>query len=69
VLFAVTAVLADSKPIWIVLLVFHGCVIATLTIATSHCEDDAVVFLSHGFTLFSLPALCDLCGGADSGCR
>jgi hypothetical protein len=51
VLLAMAAVFADCKSIRIVLFVLHGCVIATFAIATSHCEDDAIVFLGHGFTL------------------
>jgi hypothetical protein len=57
VLFAVTAVLAYSKPVRIVSLVFHGCVIATFAIATSQREDDTVVFLGHGsYPFYSIKA-------------
>ena len=44
---AKTAVLADGKPIRVVLFVFHRCVIATFAIAASQRDYDAVVLLSQ----------------------
>lgn len=41
------AVFMQVKSFRIVLLVFHGCVIASFAFATSQGDDDPVVFFSH----------------------
>jgi hypothetical protein len=47
VLFAEATVFCDVQSVRIILLVFHGCVIATLAITTSQSDYDPVVFLGH----------------------
>jgi hypothetical protein len=49
---AVSAVLFDGEPIWVILFVFHRCVVASFTVAASQRDDDAVVLLSHSLTPF-----------------
>ena len=44
---AIAAILLDSEPVWIVLLVFHCGVITSLALTTSQRKDDPVVFLRH----------------------
>jgi hypothetical protein len=48
VLPAITAVLLDVEPVRVILLVFHGCVVAAFATATCQGDDDPVVLLSHG---------------------
>ena len=42
------AVLLDCKSVRVILLILHGCVVASFASATCHCDDDSVVLLSHG---------------------
>jgi hypothetical protein len=44
---AMTAVLANSKAVGVILFVFHRRVVATFAIAASKRDDDAVVLLSQ----------------------
>ena len=48
VLAAVAAVLLDAHPVRVILLVFHGRVIASFAIVARHGDDDPVIFFSHG---------------------
>jgi hypothetical protein len=41
------AIFFQVQSFRIILLVFHGCVVASFASSTSQCDDDAVVFLRH----------------------
>lgn len=53
VLLAITAVLTDVKSVGIVLLIFHGCVVASFASSTSKRDDDAVVLLGQGLNSYA----------------
>jgi hypothetical protein len=42
---AITAIFADSEPVWIVPLVLHGCIVAPFAGSASKGNDDSIVFL------------------------
>jgi len=44
------AIFFQIQSFRIILLVFHGCVVASFASSTSKCDDDAVVFLGHDNT-------------------